>query len=365
MFRTELTEAFEAEYPFMNAGMGNVAWGDLAGAVAAAGGIGVIGATGMTGDQLHEEIDRARARAEGPLIVDIVFPVRAPEGRDDTPIPEYIPSPIEQLREELEERGADVPGFDETDVNTFSKEQARELLEVAVDREVDGLATAVGSPEWAIREAHQAGMTVISLAGRPRHAVYAEEAGTDFVVADGTEGGGHSGPVSLLELIPGIQAATDLPVIAAGGISTGAQILAALSCGAEGVWMGTRFIPTEEAAAPDGHKRKVLANERPQDTLRSELSDGFYVRLLQSRSTEVWEGHEDEIQDFPEQAVLTEPIKEAAAQIEAEDYQLYSAGMGSALIDESEGFRPAGEVFAQLVAETEAAYERLTGLHRG
>lgn len=362
MFETELCEVFDADHPIMNAGMNDVAFGDMAGATAAAGGIGVIGATGMSPERLGDEIDRAREHADGPLLVDILFPLRAPEEADEAPRPEYVPAPIERMREELEGKGAEVPDYDELE-GGLTQSHAGDLLDVTIEKGVEGLATAVGTPEWAVERAHDAGLEVVALCGRPRHAVYADEAGADVIVADGTEGGGHSGPVSTLDLIPLVRSVTDKPVVAAGGITNGAQVLAALACGACGVWVGTRFIPTRESAAEEGHIERILEADSPEETVRSESADGLYLRMLRNRSTEVWEGNEDEIRDFPEQLVLNAPIRRAADEIGADEYKMFPAGQGVALIDGTDELPTVEEVMADLVEGAEAAYGRLSALH--
>lgn len=365
MFDTAVTESFGADYPFLNAGMGVAAGGELAGALAASGGIGVIGSTGMDGEELRGEIETAREYADGPFVIDIVFPAHAPESDSEAPVPEYNPRPIQELSEELEEQGVDVPEPGEVEAHTFSKEDARELMDVTLEEDVEGLATAVGAPEWAIEEAHDAGMEVIGLAGKPKHAVYADQAGADFIVADGTEGGGHSGPVATLDLIPMVQAVTDKPVIAAGGISNGAQILGCLATGAEGVWMGTRFLPTKESSADDELKESVLAAEGADATVRSALVDGLPIRMIRNRFTEVWEGKEDEILDFPEQMVVSTTIMNAANDADMKkEYGLLPAGQGSALIEDTGEYESAMDVVDGLVAQTEAAYDRLISLHR-
>ncbi len=363
MFSTEVTERFDAEHPILNAGMGVAAGGNLAGAVASAGGIGVIGSTGMDGDDLQAEIDKAREHADGPFVVDVVFPAHAPESDSDAPVPEYNPRPIQELSEELEEQGVDVPEPGEVEAHTFSKEDARELMDVTLENDVEGLATAVGAPEWAIEEAHDAGMEVIALAGKPKHAVYADDAGADFIVADGTEGGGHSGPVATLDLIPMVQQVTDKPVIAAGGISNGAQILGCLATGAEAVWMGTRFLPTKESSADDELKESVLEAEGADATVRSALVDGLPIRMIRNRFTDVWEDKEDEILDFPEQMVVSTTIMNAANEADLKkEYGLLPAGQGSALIEDTGEYQSAVDVVEGLVAQTEVAYDRLVSL---
>ncbi len=372
MFESELTDRYNVEYPIMNAGMGQVALGDLAGAVASEGGIGVVGATGMDADDLRRELDTFYEWApDGSLVVDLLFPIRGAESKEDVPKPNYIPAPVNTIEEELEQQGIDVPDVGELDPENALvpiMENARQLMDVAEEYNADALATAVGAPEWVIEQAHDSGMDVIALAGLPRHAIYAYEAGADLVVADGTEGGGHSGPIGTLDLIPMVQDVVDLPVIAAGGISRGSQILSTISCGAVGVWIGTRFIPTRESDALHEHKRRIVQS-KGNATIRSELADGMYMRNLRNRFTEVWEEHLDEIMDFPEQAVVNAPAQVAIGEAlrngeiseeVAADYQFMPAGQGIALVDETEKFPSATLVVRELVEQTEEAYDTLT-----
>ena len=364
MFHTELCDIFDADFPIMNAGMNKVAYGDMAGAVSASGGIGVIGATDLTPKGLQNEIDTAREWApEGPLAVDIVFPHRAPSREDEIPSPEEIPRPIEQLRSELEEKAGDVQSYEETELHAFNKERSEELLEVALDNQVDAIASAVGTPEWVVEEVHDAGAKVISLVGHPKHAVYADELGVDIIVADGTQGGGHSGYIATMNLVPMVKEVVHQPVVASGGITTGAQILAALSLGAVGVWCGTLFVPTKESMADPAHKRAILSADDPDPTVHSKAIDGYPTRVLKNRLTEVYDEFDEDPMDYPEQHVMMKPIRDTADIHDVDEYKTMSAGQGTPLIEDTGKFPQVNYVMAQLLDELDAAWDALSGMH--
>jgi NAD(P)H-dependent flavin oxidoreductase YrpB (nitropropane dioxygenase family) len=347
----------------MNAGMGSAAFGDLAGAVAASGGVGVIGTSSMTHVGLQNEIDNAREWSDGPLAVDIVFPTKAPSGRA-VEVPNEIPEPIKELESELEEKGVQVPDFDEVtnedEVFGHSLEEAKKHLSVALDNDVDAVATAMGTPEWVVEKCHDAGVKVISLVGHPKHAVHAENAGADLIIADGTEGGGHSGGISTLTLVPMVDKVVDVPVVAAGGIVHGSQITAALSLGAVGVWCGTLFVPTKESASDPDHKRSILEADIGDPTVRTKAIDGYPLRLIENRVTEVYEGRENEIERYPQQKALTKAITEAAISGDKDEYKTFAAGQGSGLIEDPGNFPQVNYLMAGLLDEMEESYERLS-----
>lgn len=357
--RTTLTDEFDVDYPIMSAGMGNgIATGELAGAVTAAGGLGCIGASGMTPDRLAREIDRARERTTGPILVDILLPYRAPPTRDAVEPPEPLPGPVQQLHEELESQGVQSPDYADVDINLHAEEEGRDHLAIALEKGVDGIAFGLYTPEWAVEQAQEHDTTVLSLIGRTRHAVAAVENGADYIIAQGTEGGGHTGDVSTLSLVPQVRAAVNVPVVAAGGIVTGAQVLAALALGAAGVWMGTRFVVTRESGADAVHKQGILDADSDTATVHSEAFDGLPLRGLENRLTEVWEDHEHELADYPVQRLLMYAIDDVASEAGADDYRVLPAGQGSSAIDD-DSIPPAGTVVQQIGGELDAAYDRL------
>ena len=224
--KTRLTELLRIEHPVMLAGMGGVSYSALVAAVSNAGGYGCLGASTMSSEQLTHEMAATRALTTKPFGVDLL-----------TAFPDSLVANVELLIE----GGA----------STF----------------VAGL----GVPRHVIELCHDHDVLVISMCGKVDHAKRALDAGCDVVVAQGTEAGGHTGTVASLPLIPLIVDAVkgEIPVVAAGGIFDGRGLAASLALGADGVWVGTRFIATPEARAPKMLSRKPgIARAR---TARSSL----------------------------------------------------------------------------------------------
>ena len=140
------------------------------------------------------------------------------------------------------------------------------------------------------------------MCGKVRHAVAAVEAGCDLVVAQGTEAGGHTGTVATMPLVPQIVDAVGdrVPVVAAGGIFDGRGLAAALALGADGVWMGTRFIATPEARSAPGYKDALLAHDE-DGTVVSKAFTGKPMRAVRNETTQYYEEHPEELRPFPEQ----------------------------------------------------------------
>ena len=142
----------------------------------------------------------------------------------------------------------------------------------------------------------------MSMCGKVAHAVHAAEAGCDAVVAQGTEAGGHTGLIGGIALIPQIVDAVEIPVLAAGGLIDGRGLAAALSLGADGVWIGTRFIATPEARTVDGYKDTLLALHE-DGTVISRAYTGKTCRVVRTGWTEEYERTPERLQPFPQQAV--------------------------------------------------------------
>lgn len=347
--RTPLCDLFGIEVPILQAGMGGVAYGSLAAAVSNAGGLGCIGAIDPTPERVEEELRLFRKLSDKPLCVDIGFPRRAPVELSEVKVDE-LPGPIKQLHKELKELGVEVkPSHDQA----ISIEDAKVKLDMALSYGAEAIACALGTPKWVVEACHAKGAKVIGIVGRARHVRSVMEAGADAVIVQGTEGGGHTGDVGLITLLQEALAFSTIPVIAAGGIVHGAQIAAVLTQGAQGVWLGTRFLPSRESEAESNFKAAVV--EAGHDaTLRSAVFDGLYVRSLRNRFTDVWEGHHDELLGYPRQRVVTSPVRWAASHANLKDYMNMPIGQGVSMVSDT---LPAAQILQQLVDETVAALQ--------
>jgi enoyl-[acyl-carrier protein] reductase II len=258
--KTRLTEMLHIEHPVMLAGMGGVAYSALAAAVSNAGGYGCLGASTMSSERLSHEIAATRELTNKPFGVDLL-----------TAFPDTLKHNVELLIE----GGA----------STF----------------VAGL----GVPAHVVDLCHDHDVLVVSMCGKVEHAKRALDAGCDIVVAQGTEAGGHTGTVATLPLVPLIVDAMDgaIPVVAAGGIFDGRGLAAALSLGAAGVWIGTRFIATPEARAIPGYRETILET-REDGTVVSRAFSGKTMRVLRNDTTDRYEADPTLLKKFPDQLAV-------------------------------------------------------------
>lgn len=273
---------------------------DVVVAVSKAGGIGVLGAVGFTPEQLKEELDWIDERiGDKPYGVDIVIPQKY-EGMGDMNAEELEaqlwkmvpPEHIEFARKLLADAG--VPDWPDGDKGMgllgWTEATATPLLEEALTRPKCRLiANALGTPPAEkIRRVQESGRLIGALCGRVKQAVAHKEAGLDFVVAQGGEGGGHTGDVGSIVLWPQIvDAIGDLPMLAAGGIGNGRQMAAAMALGAAGVWTGSLWLTVEEAHMEPAQKQSLLT-ATSEDTVRSRSWTGKPCRMLKNEWTEAW-----------------------------------------------------------------------------
>ena len=225
---------------------------------------------------------------------------------------------------------------------------------MALEERVPVIAAGLGTPAWLIERAHKAGTKVVSLVGSTRQARQAEAFGADCVIAQGMEAGGHTGLVTTLVLVPNAANTLKIPVLAAGGIVNGEGIAAALACGAQGAWIGTRFIATAEASAHINHKRGIVAAGE-NGTAVSRCYTGKPSRILRNQVQERWKGHESEILPMPWQAMRIEALVEPAKANGRVDLANFPTGQGAGMIGD---ILPAAELLKRLVLETIAALDR-------
>ncbi|MBL1109004.1 nitronate monooxygenase [Streptomyces sp. 5-8] len=269
----------------------------VAAAISRAGGFGVLGAVRYTapGD-LKRDLDWLDAHAGGrPYGLDVVMPARKVEGVTEADVEAMIPPAHRQFVEDTLARYG-VPGLAEGEasgwrITGWMEQVARTQLDVAFDYPIRLLANALGSPPADIvRRAHERDVLVAALAGSARHARKHREAGIDIVVAQGYEAGGHTGEIATMVLTPEVVEAVDpLPVLAAGGIGSGPQVAAALSLGAQGVWLGSVWLTTTEADLHSAALTRKLLAAGSGDTVRSRALTGKPARQLRTEWTDAWD----------------------------------------------------------------------------
>jgi enoyl-[acyl-carrier protein] reductase II len=322
--QTRLTDVLGIEHPVMLAGMGGVSYHRLTSAVSAAGGFGCLGASVMSNDQMAEEVAEVRAATDRPFGVDLL-----------TAMPGDMVTQVEMIIE----GGASV------------------------------FVAGLGVPAEVVELCHRHGVLVANMCGKVDHARKAVDAGCDLVIAQGTEGGGHTGQVATMPLVPLIVDAVgaEVPVVAAGGIFDGRGLAAALALGADGIWMGTRFIATPEAQGVRGFKDALL--EAAEDgTVISRAYSGKTMRVVRNRYTDDWEGRPQDLQRFPLQAALA--IQEGVFHLGGDEsttgvdpeVECYPAGQAVGGIT---AVIPAGDIVRSVVAEAEAVLERMARLPAG
>jgi NAD(P)H-dependent flavin oxidoreductase YrpB (nitropropane dioxygenase family) len=279
---------------------------DVVVAVSKAGGIGVLGAVGYSPEQLKEELDWIDEHiGEYPYGVDTVIPQKYEGMNEKNPeqllesLQKMIPDGHRKFVEDLLSANG-VPEAPETNgpkggLLGWTEATAEPQIEEALKHQnVKLIANALGTPPAdMIKKIQDKGVLIGALCGKIKQAVAHKEAGLDFIIAQGGEGGGHTGEIGSIVLWPQIVDAVDgLPVLAAGGIGNGRQMAAAMSTGVQGVWCGSLWLAVEEAAAQPAEKDSYL-NATSEDTIRSKAWTGKPARMLKNKWTEAWENPEN------------------------------------------------------------------------
>jgi NAD(P)H-dependent flavin oxidoreductase YrpB (nitropropane dioxygenase family) len=276
---------------------------DVVAAVSKAGGMGVLGVTAHTPEQLEIDCDwiEKEIGANKSYGIDVIIPQKY-TGRDEGGLSKdklaaMIPEEHKSFVNDLLAR-YDVPPLpiDEpipSGEGSWSHKGAQPLVDISLSRPIRLIVNALGAPPpELVTQAHNANVYVAALVGARQHAERQKAAGVDIVVAQGYEAGGHTGEIATMVLIPEVvDAMGDTPVLAAGGIGRGRQMAAAMALGAQGVWTGSVWLTTEEAETHPVVKQKFLAASS-SDTLRSRASTGKPARQLRTAWTDEWENPE-------------------------------------------------------------------------
>ena len=362
--QTPITEMFDIEFPIV----AFTHCRDVVAAVSRAGGLGVLGAVGHGDAALETDLAWIEDEiGDRPYGVDLIVPARyagsEEGGLQVADLLATIPGAHREFLDELLER-YDVPenpdaagGWAERPGDApFSANRAIRQLDIALAHRPSLVANALGPPpREMIDRCHEAGIRVAALAGTKVHAERHVAAGADIIIAQGTEGGGHTGHIGSMVLLPEVVDAVDpVPVLGAGGIGRGRQMAAAMALGAAGVWCGSVWLTTEEAETHPVVKAKMLA-AGSGDTLRSRSITGKPARMLRTAWTEEWDRDDTPAPlGMPLQPMLTSAALDRinrAAHHEgsgAEDLATYFVGQIVGDMNRSKG---AGQVVIDMVEE--------------
>ncbi len=368
--RTRICELLGIEHPIV----GFTPSPEVAAAITRAGGMGVLGAIRYTKiEELEAALAYMDANVDGkPYGLDIVMPMKVVPGDVPSDLGAYIDVPHRRFVEDVLARFGVPPLPDDVEkpagITAWMHAFARQQVEVALKHPIKLLANALGSPpKDVIDQAHAKGILVAALAGKAAHAVSHKDVGVDIIVAQGHEAGGHTGEVTTMVLVPEIVKAVDgLPVLAAGGIGTGAQIAASIALGADGVWMGSLWLTTAEydlePHGPSGYsivKDKLLA-ATSSDTVRSKVVSGKPARMLKTAWTDAWEAKDSPGPlPMPLQGLL---VADAEARIRHhQNKELLGVPVGQ-IVGQMNDVKPVKEVIARLLAEVDEAIGRVARL---
>jgi nitronate monooxygenase len=319
MLRTRLCDLLGIEHPIISAPMAGSTDATLAAAVSAAGGLGMLGASLSSPEWLREQIERIRQHTDRPFGVGFI--TSAPD----------------------------------TDV----------LMSVALEHRVPVISHSFADATEYIREASALGLTTMVQVQTVAQARAAAQAGADVIAAQGMEAGGHTGMVSAtLPLVPAvIDAVGGIPVVAAGGIADGRGLAAVLMLGADGVWMGTRFVASVESTGQEWNKQQIV-QAGTDDFILTRIYDiindapfpeEIAERILRNQFTATWHGREDEI--VARKQELRSQLDAASAAGDTTITHVL-AGSSAGLVH---GIEPAADIVRRIVAEAEAILMRRPG----
>jgi len=375
--QTEITERLGIEFPLLAFSHS----AEVVVAVSRAGGMGVLGAAQLSVEELERKLAwLGEELGEVPFGVDLLLPGRyekADEGglaREEliAQVPDQHRAFVAGLMDEygvpeLEEGYefgdiVDGRGVPVTGNHTYTAKDTQPLLDVCLASGITLFANALGvAPTDTIDAFHERGMLVAGLAGTARHGEKHRQAGTDIVIAQGYEAGGHTGEIGSMVLIPDVVDAVEgTPVLAAGGIASGRQMAAAMMLGAAGVWTGSVWLTSEEAETTDVVREKFVGAVAA-DTVRSRACTGRPARQLRSGWSEAWEEADIEPLGMPHQGILyAEPqvrIARGAAVDAGRSRELATYFVGQ-VVGRLDRVLPAAAIFDEIVTDCAELLDR-------
>lgn len=315
MWNTRITDILNIKYPILQGGMAWVATHELAAAVSEAGGLGIIGAGNAPPDFVRDEIRKLKELTDKPFGVNIMM------------------------------------------LSPF----AEDIVGIVCDEGVPVVTTGAGSPGKYIKKLKEHNVKIIPVVPTVSLAVRLEREGVDALIVEGTEAGGHIGELTTMALVPQVVDAVKIPIIAAGGIGDGRGLLAALSLGAEGVQMGTRFVCSTEAKVHLKYKEAII-KAKDRDALVTGRSTGYPVRALKNKFTKEYLDLEKKGVSFEELELLgSGRLKLAVVEGDIDQGSLMSGQIAGLIKD----IKPCKEIIEDIVCGAEKELNLLNSLRRG
>ena len=306
----KLNEFLNIKYPIIQGGMANIATGEFAAAVSNAGGLGLIASGGFDAERIREEINKCRALTDKPFGVNLM-----------------LMNP---------------------DVDNIAK--------MLVEEKVDVITTGAGSPEKYVADWKAVGTKVIPVVSGVALAKRMERMGVDAVIAEGGESGGHVGEMTTMALVPMVVDAVDIPVIAAGGIADGRQMVAAMALGAIGIQIGTCLLVAEECPIHENYKLAVI-KAKDNGTVVTGRSSGAPVRVIKNNMSREYLKLEGQNVPREELEQLTlGSLRKAVLDGDTKNGSLM-AGQVCGLVEE---IKPVAEILDKLYSDAKAELEKLS-----
>jgi len=360
--KTSLCDMLGIKYPIISAGMGPTLIGEKSGApvelvvaVSEAGGLGVLGGSGLNVEELREAIREIKKLTDKPFGVDLLLPqsladtsqagaaTEMPLSVIISTLPDRYQDWIKKVRKELELPEVEIM----VKLNTTTM-KPKEAVQACIEEKIPLFCAGLGNPGWMVKDAHAVGTKVLGITGNAKNAKRMAQSGIDLLVAQGHEGGGHTGRIGTMALLPAaIDAAAPVPVLAAGGIGDGRGVAAALAMGCIGVWVGTRFLATNEGGALPVNKQRILEST-DEDTRVSTAYTGKTLRASYNKFHDLWAESGLDPLPFPMQTLISSHLLAAFIEAKKNDYVGGLAGQVSGIIHE---IKPARQVLEEMVEE--------------
>ena len=361
---TPLCDLLDIEYPILQSGMAPIGGPELAAAVSAAGGLGILGAAHLPADEVRRRIREVRRRTDRPFGVNLLLheqmwpPVEAATFSDNM---------IQSIHAALNVLRARIGLPPRSDRPATRPNHVPAAIEVVLEERVPVFSIGLGNPSRELVDRfHAQGAHVIAMVATVDDARAVAANGVDVIVAQGSDAGGHRSSwrkpptaqhaaIGTMSLVPDVVEAVTVPVVAAGGIAGGRGLTAALALGAQGVMIGTRFIATPESLARDFYKQALVAGGS-NDTVITDAYTGLYARLLRNTYIDEYErSGAPTLPGYLQLNVNNDIISKALNDTDRNFYPLW-AGQGVGMVKD---VRAAGDVVHDIVREAQSAVAEL------